>query len=189
MDCNPRVSASNRIWLRSFRDWAFNLLWPTQNDVWLWAAGKGDGERYYEYVLMMYVDEILAISCDAKTILEDIQKTFKFKNDRIEAQATREDDKRGHVLDYHQPARLRQSNCEECQRGNQTDLATPTYFKYQVKVVIVKELTIKDDKRKVQNNKLRYSYVRLWICFRQYTSATSYAYFYCSTVYLISTPQ
>ena len=55
----------------------------------------------------------------------------------------------------------------------------------QVKVVIVKELTIKDDKRKVQNKKLRYSYVRLWICFRQYTSATSYAYFYCSTVYLV----
>ena len=53
-------------------------------DVWLRAAVKGDGERYYEYVLM-YVDDILAISCDAKSILEDIQKTFKLKNDRIEA--------------------------------------------------------------------------------------------------------
>jgi hypothetical protein len=52
-------------------------------DVWLRAAVKGDGERYYEYVLM-YVDNILAISCDAKSILEDVQKTFKLKNDRIE---------------------------------------------------------------------------------------------------------
>ena len=41
-------------------------------DVWLRAAVKGDGERYYEYVLM-YVDDILAISCDAQSILEDIK--------------------------------------------------------------------------------------------------------------------
>ena len=33
----------------------------------------------------MYVDDILAISCDAKSILEDVQKTFKLKNDWIEA--------------------------------------------------------------------------------------------------------
>ena len=52
-------------------------------DVWLRAATKGDGESYYEYVLM-YVDDILAISCDAKAILEDVQKTFKLKNDKIE---------------------------------------------------------------------------------------------------------
>ena len=52
-------------------------------DVWLRAATKGDGERYYEYVLM-YVDDILAISCDPKAILEDVQKTFKFKNDAMD---------------------------------------------------------------------------------------------------------
>jgi hypothetical protein len=52
-------------------------------DVWLRAAVKGDGEEYYEYVLM-YVDDILAISCDAKAILEDVQRTFKLKNDKIE---------------------------------------------------------------------------------------------------------
>jgi hypothetical protein len=44
---------------------------------------KGDGETYYEYVLM-YVDDILAISCDPKAILADIQSTFKLKNDKIE---------------------------------------------------------------------------------------------------------
>jgi len=45
-------------------------------DVWLRAAVKGDGEQYVEYVLM-HVDDILAILCDAKSILEDVQKTFK----------------------------------------------------------------------------------------------------------------
>jgi hypothetical protein len=52
-------------------------------DVWLRAATKGDGEQYYEYVLM-YVDDILAISYDPKAILEDVQRTFKLKNNKIE---------------------------------------------------------------------------------------------------------
>jgi hypothetical protein len=52
-------------------------------DVWLRAATKSDGESYYEYVLM-YVDDILAISCDAQSILDEIQRTFKFKNGKIE---------------------------------------------------------------------------------------------------------
>jgi hypothetical protein len=34
-------------------------------DVWLRAAMKADGESYYEYILM-YVDDILAMSCDAR---------------------------------------------------------------------------------------------------------------------------
>ncbi len=51
--------------------------------VWLQAASKGDGKQYFEYVLM-YVDDILAISCNLKAILEDVQKTFKLKNDKIE---------------------------------------------------------------------------------------------------------
>jgi hypothetical protein len=52
-------------------------------DVWLWAAAEGDGEKYYEY-LLMYVDDILAILADARSILEDVQRTFILKNDRIE---------------------------------------------------------------------------------------------------------
>ena len=52
-------------------------------DVWLRASSKPDGEQYYEYVLM-YVDDILAISCNPRAILEDVQKTFKLKNDKIE---------------------------------------------------------------------------------------------------------
>ena len=52
-------------------------------DVWLRAATKGDGEQYFEYVLM-YVDDILAISGDPGAILRDVQTTFKLKNDKIE---------------------------------------------------------------------------------------------------------
>jgi Reverse transcriptase (RNA-dependent DNA polymerase) len=52
-------------------------------DVWLRTAPKGDGEHYYKSVLM-YVDNILAISCDAGLILEEIQGTVKLKNDKIE---------------------------------------------------------------------------------------------------------
>jgi hypothetical protein len=43
---------------------------------------KDDGEQYYEYVLM-YVNNILAISYNPQAILEDVQKTFKLKNDKI----------------------------------------------------------------------------------------------------------
>jgi Reverse transcriptase (RNA-dependent DNA polymerase) len=52
-------------------------------DVWLRAASKPDGETYYKYVLM-YVDDILAISLEPQHILEEVQKTFKLKNDKIE---------------------------------------------------------------------------------------------------------
>jgi hypothetical protein len=50
-------------------------------DVWLRAATKGDGEQYYKYVLM-YVDNILAISSDPEAIVRDVQTTFKLKNDK-----------------------------------------------------------------------------------------------------------
>jgi hypothetical protein len=44
-------------------------------DIWLRAATKTDGESYNEYVLM-YVDDVLSISCDTRTILEEIQSTL-----------------------------------------------------------------------------------------------------------------
>ena len=52
-------------------------------DVWLKAATKACGEQYYEYV-MVYVDDILAVSIEPRAVLKEIQKTFKFKNDKIE---------------------------------------------------------------------------------------------------------
>jgi hypothetical protein len=53
-------------------------------DVWLRAAMKSDGKSYYEYVLMYVNDILVAISSDARAILEEIQGTFKFKNGKIE---------------------------------------------------------------------------------------------------------
>ena len=41
-------------------------------DVWMRAATKENGDEYYEYVLM-YVDDILAISTDAKGLLLSLE--------------------------------------------------------------------------------------------------------------------
>ena len=56
-------------------------------DVWMRAAVKPDGEEYYEYILV-YVDDILAISHEPKRPMHDIQKAFKFKKDEIKAPDT-----------------------------------------------------------------------------------------------------
>ena len=49
------------------------------------AGGEYDGEEYYEYILM-YVDDILAISMDPTSILMSMEgDTVKYKNGKIEA--------------------------------------------------------------------------------------------------------
>ena len=46
---------------------------------------KYDGEEYYEYILM-YIDDILAISMDPTSILMSMEgNTVKYKNGKIEA--------------------------------------------------------------------------------------------------------
>ena len=45
-------------------------------------AVKLDGEEYYEYILM-YVDDILAISMQPRDVMKDIERRFKFKNDKV----------------------------------------------------------------------------------------------------------
>ena len=56
---------------------------PADPEVWLRPAIKPDGEEYYEYVLM-YVDDILAISIDPTEILKSMEgKTVKYKNGKI----------------------------------------------------------------------------------------------------------
>ena len=52
-------------------------------DVWFRPAIKADGEEYYEYILV-YVDDLLAISIDPMKIMTEITTAFKFKNDKIE---------------------------------------------------------------------------------------------------------
>ena len=44
---------------------------------------KPDGEEYYKYILM-YVDNILAISMQLRDVMKDIERRFKFKNDKVE---------------------------------------------------------------------------------------------------------
>ena len=44
---------------------------------------QSDGEEYYEYIVC-YVDDVLGISCDAKGLMREIQRDFKFKKDKIE---------------------------------------------------------------------------------------------------------
>ena len=57
---------------------------PADPDVWLRPAMKSDGEEYYEWVLM-YVDDILAISMDSTSILKSMEgDTVKYKNGKIE---------------------------------------------------------------------------------------------------------
>ena len=52
-------------------------------DVWIRPAIKPDGTEYYEYI-MCYVDDILSVSHDAKSILQSLQGQFKLKGDKIE---------------------------------------------------------------------------------------------------------
>ncbi len=52
-------------------------------DVWLRPGIKPDGTEYYEYVLM-YVDDMLAISHEATSVLNSVRgNTIKYKNDKI----------------------------------------------------------------------------------------------------------
>ena len=45
-------------------------------------ATKEDGSEYYEYVLT-YVDDLIAVSQNAKKVLQDISQDIKLKNDKI----------------------------------------------------------------------------------------------------------
>ena len=52
-------------------------------DVWIHPAVKSDRTEYYEYI-MCYVNDILSVSHDAKSILQSLQGQFKLKGDKIE---------------------------------------------------------------------------------------------------------
>ena len=46
-------------------------------------AVKLDGEEYYEYV-MLYVDDVMVASHNAKQVMQDLGQGIKFKNDKVE---------------------------------------------------------------------------------------------------------
>ena len=52
-------------------------------DVWIHPVIKPCVAEYYEYI-MCYVDDILSVSHDAKSILQSLQGQFKLKGDKIE---------------------------------------------------------------------------------------------------------
>ena len=52
-------------------------------DIWIRPAVKPDRSEYYEYI-MCYVDDILSVSHDVKSILQSLQGQFKLKGDKIE---------------------------------------------------------------------------------------------------------
>ena len=52
-------------------------------EVWMMPAVKPDREEYYEYILM-YVDDILAISMQPRDVMKDIKQIFKFNNNKVE---------------------------------------------------------------------------------------------------------
>ena len=55
---------------------------PDDTDMWLRPAIKPNGEEYYEYVLI-YVDNILAISIDPTEVLKSMEgKKVKYKNSK-----------------------------------------------------------------------------------------------------------
>ena len=55
----------------------------TDPDLWIRPSTKADGEQYYEFILM-YVDDILAISQDAVSEIREFSEKFKFKKDKME---------------------------------------------------------------------------------------------------------
>ena len=52
-------------------------------NVWIRPAVKPDVAQYYEYI-MCYINDILSVSHDAKSILKSLQGQFKLRGDKIE---------------------------------------------------------------------------------------------------------
>ena len=52
-------------------------------DVWMREATKSDSEEYYKYILV-YVDDLLAISSDARLVILEVAEKFKLKKDKID---------------------------------------------------------------------------------------------------------
>ena len=74
----------------AFRAMLANVLWDlgyrsslSDPDVWLKAATKANGFKYYEMVLT-YVDDVISISEVPMRVIDGIRQTFKLKGDKAE---------------------------------------------------------------------------------------------------------
>ena len=47
-------------------------------DAWIRPATKSDGDQYYEFILV-YVDDLLAISQYAVSVIRELPEKFKLK--------------------------------------------------------------------------------------------------------------
>ncbi len=53
-------------------------------DVWMKAATKADGTKFYSYVLA-YVDDILCLNTNPKNVMEALSKVYKLKDGSVKA--------------------------------------------------------------------------------------------------------
>ena len=66
----------------TLRDMGFKMC-QADPDVWLRANTRpSDGFQYYEYVLV-YIDDLLIVSHDPKTVMQDLQRRYTIKPDSI----------------------------------------------------------------------------------------------------------
>ena len=52
-------------------------------EAWMRKAMKRDGDGYYKHILV-YVDDLLAISSDARSVILEVAEKFKLKKDNID---------------------------------------------------------------------------------------------------------
>lgn len=80
------LRSSGKCWretlAQSLREAGFSSC-KADNDVWMRAAIKPDGEKYYEYVLV-YVDDILAISTNPKAVMDYLETTYTLKENSVQ---------------------------------------------------------------------------------------------------------
>ena len=68
----------------TLRDMGFKMC-QADPDVWLRANTRpSDGFQYYEYVLV-YIDDLLIVSHDPKTVMQDLQRRYTIKPDSIKS--------------------------------------------------------------------------------------------------------
>jgi hypothetical protein len=76
------LKTSDAAWRAHFADTLHSLGYTSSladPDVWYRADSKPNGFEYYLYILV-YLDDILVISHDAKTIMSTIAKSFRLKD-------------------------------------------------------------------------------------------------------------
>ncbi|KAI2496359.1 hypothetical protein MHU86_18138 [Fragilaria crotonensis] len=67
----------------SLRDMGYKSC-KADPDVWMKAATKADGTKFYSYVLA-YVDDILCLDTNPKNVMDALSKVYKLKDGSVKA--------------------------------------------------------------------------------------------------------